>query len=173
MLPARIFEKVVGQMDERKNAYLEKVAGMIEEHGWIVQAIGTSPMLFYTVGLAEKGLPEVVITGVPMEAAKSIMNTFARKLVEDKFTLDDAAMERGDKFEGVLEGFKAQLRWVPPMQTKQLNVARVFAPSDDFKAVQIIWPDPKGRFAGEAGFEEKFKLMQDLTFVLADEGTLQ
>lgn len=160
-------------MDARINAYMEKVASMVEEHGWIVQAIGTSPMLFYTVGLAQKGLPELVITGISVEAAQSIINTFARKLVEGKFTLDDAAMERGDKFDDVLENYSAKLRWVSPMQTRQLNVARVFAQSDEFRAVQIVWPDPKGRFEGEAGFEEKFAMHQDLTFVLADESQMQ
>ena len=160
-------------MDERITAYLEKVTGMIEEHGWIIQAVGTNPMLFYTVGLAQKGLPEVVVTGLPMDAAQSVLNVFARKLVNGTFPLDEDAIQSGAKFDDVLEGYKAKLRWVAPAHVRELRVAKVIAQTEDFKALQIVWPDREGRFYGEAGFEDKYEAMQDLTFVLADESTMQ
>lgn len=150
-------------MTERMAAYLERVQELVDEHGWMVQGVAGAPAWFYTVGVSEKaeGLPELAVVAIPSNAAMSILNAFARKLVAAEFVLDEEAIERGDKFEGVIPGYPAKLRWLTAMENEELSVAHRLM-SKPFRAVQIIWPDAKGLFEGEDGFDKSFSGRQSM-----------
>lgn len=150
-------------MDGRMDAYLERAQELVDEHGWMVQGVAGAPAWYYTVGVSEKaeGLPELVLVAIHPEAAISILNTFARKLASAEFVLDEAAIERGDKFEGVIPDYPAKLRWLTAAENKELSVAHRLM-SKPFRAVQIIWPDANGLFEGEAGFNKSFSGRQSM-----------
>lgn len=50
----------------------------IDEHGWMIQGLDDGS-LFYTIGLTEHGLPELVITHVHLRDAVQVLNTLARR----------------------------------------------------------------------------------------------
>lgn len=65
---------------------LASVRGIIDEHGWAIQGVIPEEghdWFFYTVGLTERGLPEIMLTGVDVpEVAQGFLNTVARTMVE-------------------------------------------------------------------------------------------
>ena len=63
--------------------WLESMRSIIDTHGWAVQYVESEHRPFaYTVGLHERGLPELLVTGLPPSRAVEILNTVAAYLVD-------------------------------------------------------------------------------------------
>lgn len=108
--------------------------------------------MLYTVGLAEKGLPELIVFGLPTETAAA----FVRNAVD---ILRSGSLEYDIPTEKVTQGHVV-FKKVPPAATDGfLNMASNRA-GHLVEAIQIIWPDPEGLFPWEAGFQESMRFMQ-------------
>lgn len=61
----------------------QTTADMIERHGWEVQGVEQAGGWVYTVGLVGRGLPELLLTGVPHQGrGVKILNDVARWMIE-------------------------------------------------------------------------------------------
>lgn len=137
--------------------YLSKVKAVVAEHGWAVQGVGSEPSVAYTVGLAKKSVPEIMLMGLPMEVAHAILNTVARQLTGGTLSLKE-----GVNIDGVFEGFPAQFRELTFVESdRHMPVACIVA-GYTVPAWQLLWPDENGRFPGDPGVAQEFVEMQDL-----------
>lgn len=69
-------------------AYLERLRSMIAQHGWAVQGVmhptglGGQLGVFYTVGLTERGLPELTLSGGDPEECKGLLNLIGARALD-------------------------------------------------------------------------------------------
>ena len=65
-----------------KEDYLAEVRATMLEHGWAVQFVEDDRVPFaYTVGLTGRGLPELLVTGLPPQRAARLLNRVAQTAV--------------------------------------------------------------------------------------------
>ena len=117
-------------------------------HGWTVIAVfptraDPGPLFAYTVGLSGKGLPELVIYGLPGPVARRLLNEVARRMVAAK-----EPFRGGDEILGVLAD-ELPLVAVGIEDGGDLNLVRELYGAPE--AVQLVWPDGDGVFPWEAG----------------------
>ncbi len=63
--------------------WLEAIYKLVEKQGWVVQFVEDDRTPYaYTVGLHERGLPELLVTGLSTESATRILNSVAEYLVD-------------------------------------------------------------------------------------------
>src|SRR3954452_17236408 len=63
-----------------RTGYLERLREGVAARGWLVQGVegrGSYPPWAYTIGLSGYGLPELVVTGLPVLAAGELLNDLA------------------------------------------------------------------------------------------------
>jgi len=73
-----------GTIDE----YLDSLRDTIADHGWVVQFVESEQRPFaYTIGLHEKGLPELLVTGMQAQTSARLLNSIAHQIVDDGMTL--------------------------------------------------------------------------------------
>ncbi len=128
--------------------YLEDVVlPTIREHGWVVQAVGSSRVrapFAYTVGLTQAGLPELVVTGLNAGRSGALLNAVARYCLTA-----DPHPAHGERicFDG---GPCTEMVEVPHPAGAHLFVA-VNLYGNDVRAQQVVWADDRGRWRGSGG----------------------
>lgn len=143
-----------------RDAYLDRLRALVDKHGWAVQGVGADveagvPGFAYTVGLAKKGLPELIVLGLPMDAAQPILNTLARRMV------DGESFEDGSD---IIEAANLPLR-LQTLEGAHLRNWVRFADLMNGEPVgvrQLVWPDRDGRFPTDPGVDGRMAAMQDL-----------
>src|SRR5689334_25421729 len=66
--------------DPDRPGYLERLRAGVADGGWLVQGVegaGPFPPWAYTIGLSGYGLPELVVTGLPVVEAAALLNGVA------------------------------------------------------------------------------------------------
>jgi hypothetical protein len=66
--------------------HLDHLEGIIADHGWVVQTVEADrahPSLAYTVGLTPRGQPELVVTGMHIDRALSLLGGVACHVLHD------------------------------------------------------------------------------------------
>lgn len=134
----------------------------IARHGWMVQSVfPTSEVpghhFSYTIGLHDKGAPELLAIGLPGDVAQQLLNDVA------KLMLDHAAQAKP-----LPVGLVQHPRWPMPFYilptpaeavsdwaTGALNRSHGQA---QFR--QICWPDKAGRFPWDSACEQAFNEAQ-------------
>ena len=149
----------VHSLDEHERGFVEA----IREHGWFrtdVMADAEGPGFSYTTGLWQ-GLqhPELIVFGLNGQTAHEIFWDVFRSIEAGE------ALPIGRP---VADVFGNALAYVLPVAEKYhaeyLGWSRWFYRGDGFPCVQIIWPDPEGRFPWNADFDPELKGFQpDLT----------
>ncbi len=76
--------------------YLEVLRRAARETGWAVQYVETDPPFAYTVGLADAGLPELLITGLPPEPSLDLLNAAAHYMVHETEPVPGDTMSFGE-----------------------------------------------------------------------------
>lgn len=132
--------------------YLDRVRAGIVEFGWMIQHVGATSIdetpWSYTVGLAEKKLPELIIVGpLHHEVSHEILNT-AAKMMRDK-----GAFTPGEPIHEL-----ANVAFVAITVTDVLGehfaIARRIQGGATLTlagALQLVWPDSAGRFPWDEG----------------------
>jgi hypothetical protein len=129
--------------------YLEKIEGIVKEHGHAVQFVMDERSMAYTVGAAGGGTPEFIIFGLPPQTANITLNNAVR------LARAGGAWE-GD-VERIFENYKARL--IPISLTAFYDVAPVakhyhhLHEIRQVRAVQIIVPDSQNRFPGDPDYD--------------------
>lgn len=143
-------------------ATLDESKRAIATHGHAVIGITAdtkskrpTPGFAYTVGLEETyGHPELIVFGLPYEVAHGVLNDLAARIKQDSLALND-----NDSDDRTLRGQRVFFRTVrSELVGKYLRIAYVL--SDSTRAVQVVWPDPFGKFPWEDGFEDRYTFAQ-------------
>ncbi|MDP9102028.1 MAG: DUF4262 domain-containing protein [Actinomycetota bacterium] len=120
--------------DHPERDYLtEEVLPIIARAGWLVQGVsGSGPQapFAYTVGLTAMGRPELLVTGLEIEAAAMLLNRFAA----------GPDVEPGDVVE--VDGRYVEGVHIPHPEAHLYVADDLYGP--DLRAVQLAWQDEHG-----------------------------
>jgi hypothetical protein len=114
--------------------WMELIYAAVQENGWVVQFISDRTPFAYTIGLHERGLPELLVTGMPPERARLVLDSVAHYLVKGG---------RPVPGERMLVGGELLLDFVQVEHPDaHLNFAvSIYGP---VRALQVVWPDEQG-----------------------------
>ncbi|CAN5379848.1 hypothetical protein BH10ACT9_BH10ACT9_41360 [soil metagenome] len=122
--------------------YLKELRHTIRGHGWTVQHVEHDKRPFaYTIGLQERGLPELLMTGPTPRVAHIVLNSTAHMIVDDGTELEPAMhIDHEDRF--LMEVVEVEH---PDVHLKM--AVNLYGPR--FRALQLVWSDNHGRFPWE------------------------
>jgi hypothetical protein len=125
--------------------YLDELRETISGHGWAVQFVEHDKRPFaYTIGLHDRGLPELLISGLPPDIATRVLNSIAHMIVDDGTVLAPAMhIDYQDRF------------LIEVVEVEHPDVHLKFAVKlcgSDVRALQLVWADTRGRFPWEPGW---------------------
>ncbi len=125
--------------------YLDALRETITDHGWVVQFVESDSRPFaYTVGLHERGLPELLITGLAAHTSARVLNSIGHMVVDDGTALAPAMhIDYEDRF--LIEVVEVEH---PDVHLK--FAARLFGPR--VRALQLVWADDRGRWPWDVGW---------------------
>jgi hypothetical protein len=120
--------------DSTMQEWMELIYAAVQENGWVVQFISDRTPFAYTIGLHERGLPELLVTGMPPERARLVLDSVAHYLVKGG---------RPVPGERMLVGGELLLDFV---QVEHPDAHLKFAVSiyGPVRALQVVWPDEQG-----------------------------
>lgn len=148
--------------DVRQKILAQREA-LIEKFGWMVQGVFEDvekniPGFSYSIGLHDKGFSELIVLGLPPDVAQTLLNDIAA----------DAMMRRAASLPFL--GEYRHANWPMAMYILDADAAkaRSFAFGADNRSdgaatyLQVVWPDPKGFFPWQPGFDAKYQQIQPL-----------
>jgi hypothetical protein len=155
-----LLEQVLEQtMPQRRQQIREHAERMRQEQDFLVQYVFgrgeplATPPFAYTVGLTEKGHPELALVALDDRLSGMILNALGEAAV------DGAHLEAGQRLEGLI-GNDLSLQVLECPDPLRANLFSAYVDGDPPAALQIVWPDAQGRFPGEPGFDPEMDGMQ-------------
>ena len=149
---------------DRGMEHRDKVAWMVEQHGWAFEPVPAHPELDppipgygYTIGLsAAFAFPEIVVFGLTPVAARGLLG-----LVVDLLR-GGTEIPVGAVFTGLLDnGLRSALLPVDAEEGAGLFPgAEDWYGGEPYEVVQLAWPDRQGWLPWEAGFDHRLLLAQ-------------
>ena len=152
---------VVRQESDCEDELERNLVRSVLERGFTVlsePAQADSPAYSYTVGLNHRfGHPELVVLGLSRERAEALL------LVAAKAVKAGARLEVDSTNEELLQDYPCRIGPVDRAQHRAyLGYARWFYRGDSFTALQVVWPDRKGRFPDNQEFASSLREQQPL-----------
>jgi hypothetical protein len=129
----------------------DRIDSAISEHGQFIMGVLGYPEYSYTIGNAEKGLPELIVTGMPPSMAAMLLNQVGDDMRElgradlDEVLTNDGysnALKAVDVHPTQVEGCMHQARYRLEAVGKDVR---------ELKAVQILWSGPERLYPGDEG----------------------
>jgi hypothetical protein len=99
----------------------------------------------YTIGLHDRGLPELLVTGLPTNRALWLLNTFAKRM---------ASGLRPVPGNQVTLPANARLELVQVEHPDAHMGMAIAIEGPDITAVQLVWADGHGRWPWAPGFDD-------------------
>ena len=139
--------------DDWTDDFLKKIEHHIEHDGRAVISIMGTPghpeeyPFAYSVGHAEKGNPELMLTSLGGDTATYLVNAAAGMLKKIGWSAPDG---------GTVWLERVQIRFISaPGFEQEARVARRRAEDKDteIRFIQVLWPDEKGRFPDEEDYD--------------------
>jgi hypothetical protein len=132
-----------------------QVLDTVAREGWMVLAIegdNEGPEYAFSVGLFHTlGHPEVVLMGQRPAVAQDLINDLGARI------RDGAKFEAGQHYEEIASNFPLAFVAVDTDHYRPyLGYARWFYRGNGFPALQCVWPDKKGLFPWEEGYDADF-----------------
>lgn len=143
---------------------LERNERLIAEYGHAVIHVFADPerclpSFSYSVGLQDRGFPEIVLAGIPPQAAQGIINDAARNLIER-----NQPPSEGEIWFDLLQGeFGIRFRELSEAEI-EINLCLACRRAGDLgreppKAFQIIYQDPERRWPEDPAYSCRMALM--------------
>jgi hypothetical protein len=132
--------------DKTLDDYLELLREQILRHGWVVQYVEDDKMPFaYTIGLHDRGLPELLVTGLDPQRAGWLLNTFAKRVLSGRRPTagNEVLLPAGTRLELVDVEH--------PVAHMDMAIA---IEGSGIRAVQLVWADGRGRWPWAPGFND-------------------
>ena len=136
--------------------FMRRPERIINKVGWAVMHVlptdedpDTATSFAYTVGLTPHGYPELLIAGLPPDLAHRLLNDLAGRSYDkaERFS-------HGQRISDLIVGYDAIIVEGPPIDDLSPVVAVVRYGPDRVRLQQVTWPDPRGRFPWEAGYDD-------------------
>lgn len=142
-------------------ALMAQVEANVTRVGWHATGVfGGGALFMYTTGLSGGGRPhpELVVAGLPAEVSHGLLSV-AADLVRS-----GTRFAPGRDYPGIAVGFSVRFR---PVRQDRDRLRHPLSVTSRFygrqvPALQLVWPDPKGRFPGEAGCDPAMAQAQDI-----------
>lgn len=131
----------------------------LREYGWFrttVMADEDGPGFSYTTGFwLSAGFPEIILFALGDDTAHAILSDLFNDMQAGTTPVV------GTPAPGILGNNEAALIPVDPAHYQEyLGWSLWFYGGNDFPCLQLVWPDPEGRFPWQPGFEERFVGLQ-------------
>jgi hypothetical protein len=126
--------------------YLARMARTAHEYGWAVQGVErerSRPPWAYTVGLTLVDLPELLITGLPLQRSAQLLNGTAAHI------LGGDAPEPGEQMR-LADGPLVEFVPVENSDVHLLTAVALYGP--EVRGLQMVWADDRDRWPWERGF---------------------
>lgn len=147
-------------LDDNQREFLK----VIREDGWFNTRVSDpdddGPVFSYSTGFTAKlGFPEIIVFSLGSDFARPVLRDLWRDIEAGK------KPQVGTRIKGVFGKSDAVLLPVAKSSYAQhLEWNRWFYGNDNFECLQLVWPDPEGKFPWEEGFDDEFADCQpDLT----------
>lgn len=151
------------EMQDRRAKLNDRIENLITQYGFTVMSIfaaegddDPSPPFSYTVGLGDKGLPELIVFGLPQEVAHGIISNAVDLLIDGKLKLGEPASEIGN------------LALFPQLIATDVAGDYIFQANHRagtlLPAIQLVWPDSDGKFPWEQEFDQELAAYQTILF---------
>src|SRR5262245_15942644 len=139
-----------GSDDVVWGAWERRTADHIRNHGWSVVGVGADeqvPGWAYTVGLWHTlRQAELCIFALPIDVAHGLLNDIGERVRAG------GALRRHAPLSGVIKGYDLAVRRVDESWFDDLFCAGLaFYQRPPLPFVQVVWPDPAGRFPWQPG----------------------
>ena len=124
--------------------YVDELRALIDMHGWAVQYVESDRRpIAYTIGLRDWGSPELLVTGQPTDRSMGLLNAVGR------YSVSETVPEPGDHVE--VPGYP-RLEIVEVDQPDAHLKFAVDFYGRQFRALQLVWADDRGRWPWARGF---------------------
>lgn len=147
------------EFELRVVAYMDTVRQNVQRFGVHIQGVTDKPQFAYTVGLNDLQRPEVIVFSLPWEGASAILNDIAKRVRDDGWTIPV-----GEPVEGIVSGFPVVF-----IQVDQENISKYFGVGRRYAGgefttspLQLVWPDPNGKFPWDDEWDPKYSDFQPL-----------
>jgi hypothetical protein len=130
----------------------DSMDAMIARYGWAIQGVfpgDDTPGFTYTVGMAAHGLPDVIVFGLPMDIAHPFLNQVCLRMKEE------GPLPLDTNLDDVANGLPTQFVAVPREEADKYMFATRRRHAD-YTAIQMVWPDAKGKFPWDPEFDPRF-----------------
>ena len=151
-------------MDEQLAKIRAQLESIIHRSGWAVQGVfpteeSPGPHFCYSIGLHDKGLPELLVFGLPLNIGQALINDVARML-----------MARQQESQALPLGKNSLENWPTPfiLLEAEAALAEPYATGARRRSqgkasyLQVCWPDKAGRFPWQPGVNAGFLEAQPL-----------
>jgi hypothetical protein len=123
----------------------EQMRADIATYGWHVIKVfedDEGPAFAFTIGLYRRfEHPELIVFGLPLDTMHLMLNGAGEAVRAGR------SYVAGQDYEDILEGYSCTFRPVPTrLYEEYLGSARGYYESDEFPAMQLIWPDREHRY---------------------------
>jgi hypothetical protein len=137
--------------EEQIKQYHDKVDDNIKKYGYHATFVfaGLNPSFCYSTGIYKSfGMPEVFISSLPQNLSHELIEKYIRKFKG----MNEIPLNQ--KIDGLTDRFPVYLINVPQDNLKDhiLSSIRVYGASD-YQYVQLIYPDPRGYFPNDPGYD--------------------
>jgi hypothetical protein len=138
-----------------------QIADAIQRSGWCVIKIPPShgqPSSAYTIGLTEKHRhPELLMVGLDVGMMHELLNVAAGHIK------DGDVYEDGSTSDRIIEGFPVHFKELPIGEARQwARAASERYRPNTFRLLQVVLPDPNGRFPWDADCDSAYARIQGL-----------
>ena len=145
--------------------YKRQIRQDVNDNGWHICIIAEDhlgPAFAYTIGLEESfGHPELVMFGLDPGELGGLMHRILN--VVGEMIKSGYSFSHGVQVDDILEGHPCAFRVVDLSHySNHFGCGRWFHHGDDFRVLQMVWPDGESRFPWDDGFEEDLRWRQPL-----------
>jgi hypothetical protein len=124
--------------------YLDELRETIRLHRWAVQSVEDDRLPYaYTIGLHDRGLPELLVTGLLPEPAARVLNGAAAAAVTGRALTPGAHIAVGG-------GPLVEIVEVDHPDAHMYFALALGGP--DVRALQLVWADDRGRWPWASGW---------------------
>lgn len=144
----RLMEEQDISEDEARAAMFDKINSDIASMGWSgmgIWATETSHPFTYSCGLNQQGKPDVIVVGLDPRMGHLI--------IQDLLKMDQP-LEAGREYDRVIQGYNVRLVEATEEMRGEMTASMSVAVEngvEDFRALQIQWPDKENRLPGTPG----------------------
>ena len=137
--------------DQQIKEYHEKVEAVMKKYGYHSTFVfgDSTPSFCYSTGVYKTfGMPEIFISALPQNLSHELIANYVSKFK------DNGSIPLNEKLEDLTDRFPVYLiEASKDMLTDYVLSSLRFYGDEDFEYVQLVYPDTKGYFPNDVGYD--------------------